>query len=240
MSHAIHCLNCGYEVGQERRICPECGGATPETLVDINEARAQATRSTNDVIIRFALSWGAICIVYAGGAGLLVLSIQAALFAGGLLVGFVTMSAAIGALIAFMAPVWHRRFVFLAWVRALWWMHAPWLVVSLGAGFIVIVGLVDANMELDGGLVTWVALAGVSLWFLMCFVFLYRAFETCFDRLGRWWPPSSMERRRDWVGAMLGMAIFAVLIGAGLIAIAGGTLCVGTALTFGESAFWAM
>lgn len=230
MSHPNQCLNCGYAVGQTgSRTCPECGVIVHESFVEAVEARRVMDAGRARELKRHVGAWAVIVVVFALGAGLVGSSLAPIVVALLLLGACLMVSMATGGLVVLLSPAWHRRYVMAAWIRAMWWIHAPWLGVGIGSGVIIMAAFVDHAMGWHPNLVVWTGVAALPIWMLLCFVALFRAFEMCFDSLGRWWPPASCPARRDLVGACLGVGIFTTMALAFLVGVVGASFVVSIA-----------
>jgi len=231
----VICLACGYDVGRDTGTCPECG-------IDVGSMKgAHAARARIDVGRegrRHALAWVVVLVVYALGAGVVGRSIWWVPYA------LVAMGAALtGSLVlaipgTLAAPPWFRPHLLLAWVRGMWWMHAAWLAISFCAVIIACVGFVDRWSDLNGELVVWVALAGLALWALACFIFLFKAFERVFVSIAPVWPDWLRRPRRELVSLLLGLAILVVMLGAALLGLVGGAFAVDGALEIVDPDLW--
>ena len=175
-----------------------------------------------------ALAWALVIVVYTVAAGVMCRSIKTTLIGFGLMVTAVVVSMSIGALASLLAPAHYRRILILAWARMSWWMHAPWLVISLCAALIVIVGVVDRAVDAQGQMVIWTALIGLPMWLLACFIFLHRAIERLTDDTKSWLP--WMGTRQHLVATVMGVSAFAMIIGACLLGGIGGAFSVDAAL----------
>ncbi len=224
---ANHCLHCGYDLGKaDPDICSECGA----TIDDAHRAlrRVRANLNLPRQAKRHALAWTGVVALYACGVALLSQKLTTAIAAFAAMTAIVGASILYGLVVSLLAPPIHRSYVISAWLRAVWWMHGPWLNIGFCAVVIMIVALVDHSIRADGEAVIWFGMAGLAMWLLVGFVFLYLSFEAIGTRLNRNWPPG-ISPRREIVDLVLGLGVFLTMLAAAALGLAGGIVSLAAA-----------
>jgi hypothetical protein len=144
-------LWCGYDLrGAAIWRCPECGRELDEVDLKTHERR----KFVRERAVRRFVGWMiALAVCVAGVAGVVLFSRVGRvwpwaplLLLSGLLAAGVTIAG--GALCAFAAAGFRRMYLWV-WLSVLGRLHAPWLVVGLGAIVFVVAGYIARAMGVE-------------------------------------------------------------------------------------------
>lgn len=162
------CIACGYEMGppDASSVCPECGRALDSPHRAAARARAALEERLPRLLLRNLVAWGVVIAVYAAGAAVVTGSpVEGALTLAMLGVG-VAGTIAMGWWSARLAHPWERAMFRAAWLRALPWLHGPWLMIAPATAIILLVALIDRWSYADGMLTGTMSLVGFLLWLI--------------------------------------------------------------------------
>jgi hypothetical protein len=162
----FRCMGCRYDLsGKGVEICPECG--RPSGDADRDRWRQRGVWLAAFDAPRFVLIWILILAVYgAGGAVFMLASGSASVVpalvgpVAGITVS-VTAGVAIGLALGATSGEHDRRAAALAWLRTVWLLHLPWLVIPLCAGIALAVAARELTRGGDAWIVEQVAGAGL-------------------------------------------------------------------------------
>ena len=131
------CPKCDYDLGgAEMGVCPECGREAEPGDVAKFRRRGAAAAAVNPLARRMVLAGAAVVMVMSGGASLLAIGVGApeAAIAAAVVCGIAAAgSIGSGWMAALAAPRPERAVVRYAWLVALPWLNAPWLMVPMFA-----------------------------------------------------------------------------------------------------------
>lgn len=230
----LRCLNCTYDVtGLMHRPCPECGlyvdDRTERVMLDRAACMAGAGRLWRNAAIGAVAAIG-VCstgvLILAGGPG-------AMLAAGFVLAALSAGSVAAGGLGAMLTQ--DRHLFATVWLRSLWWLHLPWLVIPACTVLVTLIGLFAKVLGGDAAATAAVLIA--SMFGLVCWIALVLL------SFGNWASRWGADIRRFDLkpGRAVALATvlgIAVLVGAAGVGFVGGVVGgVGAAELFGPVMF---
>lgn len=165
------CPACGYAAGGLRGyVCPECAHPVTDEAIVAWRARLEMAAAWRALMLGHIGFGALIAVVYGAGArllldtdaALLALACCAALYGGSIVLGL--------GCAALMAPA-HRLAAAATWLRELWLLHLPWLVVAPAAVIALVVAALERFLGLgDGQLTIVLAIFGLAAWATVLFV----------------------------------------------------------------------
>ena len=190
------------------------------------ETRAALLSARRSTAARHAGAWLGVLAVYAAGAGLFA---QTAAGAGVAIVAMATLlvgSLLGGWLVLMRVQEVDRPLVRVLWLRMLWWLHGPWLLVGPSALFILAVAFVESTTGSTGEGTATVVLVGTPMWLIACFLCVASwtgVWSDTLERLG--------IRLAGWTSVLLGVVVITALLAACVLGLAGGVLATAGAMT---------
>lgn len=227
------CLACRYDVtGMLGRVCPECGTEINEETVQVWKARASFGEAAAPTFRKLALgAAAAVCVCVGGVAGL---TWEPEAVVGAALVLSVAIGGSLAAAAVPLAMVERedRWVCFVAWVRALWWLHLPWLVIPGCTALLAGVGFAAQMAGADPGtIILSLCMIGLVCWLFLLLVVLFGWAHRWGDDLGR----LGLERSR--AAAVGPLVALAVLGGAAVVGFGGGVIGAGSVLGWFDPVF---
>ena len=101
-----------------------------------------------------------------------------------------------GVVCALLVPRIHRRVVLIGWLRAMWWMHAIWVLACALVGGLLLVALADVSLGWHGYLSDGFTLFVFGLNLTALLLFSTVATRTSRSTMNRWWPEWADRRQR--------------------------------------------
>ncbi len=230
-TESMRCLACGYEIGGlSCPACPECGLALDESHLAAARARGELERELPRTIIRHAVRWVIVILVYGIGAGVVSRSLVGGAVSIAMLGIGIFGTGLIGWAGAMPARPWERGMLRTAWLRALPWLHGPWLMTAPAAAIILAVALIDRWSYNDGLLVGTLVIVGFLLWLLGvagCFAGAMKVFG---GTIQRHTPPGAPWPGPLATGALV-VLFLVVLAACSVVGLRGGGAAIEAALT---------
>jgi len=128
----MRCLKCGYDLSSlAYGPCPECGRTMGGEEAAVFKRGSDLLTDAREWLLGAAVALVGVVIVYACGALMLTERPRAALDAAAAVLGVVVGSALLGVVASVTLPELDRKLFILAWLRLLWRLHVPWLVVPV-------------------------------------------------------------------------------------------------------------
>jgi hypothetical protein len=163
------CIACGYDAGGlPGYVCSECAEPVTGEAIVAWRARRRWQEQWGRLLGQRVAAGALICVIYSAGAGAVVRNLEAAwiaLLGLGMVVGASLLA---GLLCAATAPHGCRQVASAIWLKRLWALHLPWLVVGPGAVVVAVAVSAERTMGVDAGtLVTAVWLPGFMCWLVL-------------------------------------------------------------------------
>lgn len=219
------CIRCDYDLSGDPARCPECGLERDRDVRAVEVKRAGVIAGWGRTIRRFALWSAVVAVLY--GCGVWLLSwdgVMVGVVTAGVLGLAITGSLGVGWIATLFARPTLRTLLMHAWVRALPYAHAPWLVAPIMAG----VALLTRGIEVwfgAGETLMIVMVIGLVSWLLGCCVSAVIAGTTFV---------AGRDELRVHAGGLSGLLVLAqigVSLGAMLLGFMAGAFSVDTAMS---------
>jgi hypothetical protein len=232
------CLHCGYEIGRiGTAVCPECGCRLLEGQGLIAQRRDVLREEYPSVMRRHVLSFIGVALACSIGFGVVTMSLDAGLSVAMVLGVVLGVSMIFGFIVSLPAAPHERFVVRIAWMRALWWMHGPWLIIVPAGVIALCVAGIERAMAPGSELTETACKFGLAIWVLGWIGCMMRS-VVVFSRVLEWCgvPPGAHPGEWGKPGLLSVPLMIITLVASGIVGFAGGVGM--TAISLGEGEFW--